>query len=183
MSVNEVLNQLHQLANSNSASIDEYPRVNAQNTTTQCSICLENFREEQEMIQLPCEHVFHENCIRRWLERNNNCPYCRRTLFERSNVNISVGFMNTVKLTFIIQGDSIQTIWKPYDKLLDIFKFLSHLNNVSLQIQISTNEERPRVFKSTESYYVLNRSLVEHNIVDELTLHVDNIPNSIVIGI
>ena len=51
----------------------------------QCSICLENFKLNDECIILDCnedKHIFHkgnENCsgIKTWLERNNTCPMCR----------------------------------------------------------------------------------------------------------
>ena len=51
----------------------------------QCSICLDEFKEGDKCIRLPCEgepHIFHsgsDSCsgIRPWLERNNTCPMCR----------------------------------------------------------------------------------------------------------
>ena len=51
----------------------------------QCSICLDDFKEGDKCIRLPCKgesHVFHsrsDNCsgVRPWLERNNTCPMCR----------------------------------------------------------------------------------------------------------
>ena len=27
---------------------------------------------------LECGHVFHRNCVERWLERSNHCPNCKR---------------------------------------------------------------------------------------------------------
>ena len=50
---------------------------------TQCSICLEDFKEGDKCVRLPCEepHVFHnesEGCsVLPWLRRNNTCPMCR----------------------------------------------------------------------------------------------------------
>lgn len=32
--------------------------------------------------KLPCGHVFHFHCLRSWLERQQSCPTCRRTVLE-----------------------------------------------------------------------------------------------------
>lgn len=31
--------------------------------------------------KLPCGHIFHFHCLRSWLERQQSCPTCRRTVF------------------------------------------------------------------------------------------------------
>ncbi|RKP38596.1 hypothetical protein BJ085DRAFT_12473, partial [Dimargaris cristalligena] len=32
--------------------------------------------------RLPCGHIFHFNCLRSWLERQQTCPTCRRTVLD-----------------------------------------------------------------------------------------------------
>ncbi|KAK2467802.1 hypothetical protein APHAL10511_000097 [Amanita phalloides] len=34
--------------------------------------------------KLPCGHVFHFHCLRSWLERQQSCPTCRRTVLDNS---------------------------------------------------------------------------------------------------
>lgn len=34
----------------------------------QCSVCWEDFKIEEQVRKLLCEHVYHENCIVPWLE-------------------------------------------------------------------------------------------------------------------
>nr|DAD18171.1 TPA_asm: hypothetical protein HUJ06_019634 [Nelumbo nucifera] len=42
-----------------------------------CTICLEDFLEEMEVVKLPCSHVFHKECIVHWLKQSHLCPLCR----------------------------------------------------------------------------------------------------------
>ena len=42
-----------------------------------CSICLEQFIKEKSEISItPCEHIFHMDCIIKWIESNGSNPYC-----------------------------------------------------------------------------------------------------------
>jgi hypothetical protein len=42
-----------------------------------CSICFENFKENEIVNITKCIHIYHENCINEWLKRNKTCPLCR----------------------------------------------------------------------------------------------------------
>eukprot|EP00092_Neocalanus_flemingeri_P005165 GFUD01005554.1.p1 GENE.GFUD01005554.1~~GFUD01005554.1.p1 ORF type:complete len:1061 (+),score=260.18 GFUD01005554.1:362-3184(+) len=42
----------------------------------ECLICTE-FLETDLMTLEPCEHVFHLDCIKQWLEKDSSCPKCR----------------------------------------------------------------------------------------------------------
>ena len=39
-----------------------------------CVIC---FSEMESGKELPCKHVFHLNCLKRWFEQKQECPMCR----------------------------------------------------------------------------------------------------------
>ena len=41
-----------------------------------CNICFEKLVLKETQI-LHCNHEFHDDCIEKWLEENNTCPYCR----------------------------------------------------------------------------------------------------------
>lgn len=45
-----------------------------------CSICIEDYSEDEQLVQLPCEHIFHKDCIMPWIEQHNTCPTCRYEL-------------------------------------------------------------------------------------------------------
>jgi len=61
----------------------------------QCSICLEDFKLNDECIVLNCnedKHIFHkgnDNCsgIKPWLERNNTCPMCRSEFPQEEDIS------------------------------------------------------------------------------------------------
>ena len=46
----------------------------AENT---CAICLDVILEKNNKSIDACKHVFHEDCLNMWLERNRSCPMCR----------------------------------------------------------------------------------------------------------
>lgn len=51
-----------------------------------CSVCLEEFKADDEVITLPCNarHIFHSHCIVEWLTRNNVCPLCKQPIEGKS---------------------------------------------------------------------------------------------------
>ncbi|XP_021770056.1 E3 ubiquitin-protein ligase RNF6-like [Chenopodium quinoa] len=55
----------------------ERKRVAEVEDEIECSICLEKLGVGTEVIMLPCLHVYHTDCIIRWLERTHFCPFCR----------------------------------------------------------------------------------------------------------
>ncbi len=48
----------------------------------ECSVCQDEFDQNTQVIQLPCTHIFHENCIVTWLKVNGSCPVCRFKIGE-----------------------------------------------------------------------------------------------------
>lgn len=53
----------------------------------QCTICMEEFREQEKVKRLPCSHHFHEQCISTWLRLHGTCPTCRVTLEGDNTTN------------------------------------------------------------------------------------------------
>jgi hypothetical protein len=41
-----------------------------------CPICMEDFKQSQTLVQLPCHHVFHQDQIKKWLKTSKTCPLC-----------------------------------------------------------------------------------------------------------
>ncbi|KAF8406060.1 hypothetical protein HHK36_008140 [Tetracentron sinense] len=53
---------------------------------TECSVCLNEFQEEDTLRLLPkCSHAFHPPCIDTWLRSHTNCPLCRAPIITSSS--------------------------------------------------------------------------------------------------
>lgn len=51
-----------------------------------CNICIESYTAGDTIVQLPCEHIFHRNCISNWLLKEKiNCPVCRSDVRKDNN--------------------------------------------------------------------------------------------------
>ena len=42
-----------------------------------CPVCKEDFIVGNKMMDLPCKHYFHEECLMPWLNQHDSCPICR----------------------------------------------------------------------------------------------------------
>lgn len=45
--------------------------------TRDCTICMQDFIVEEKATLLPCDHLFHLDCVKTWLQLHNQCPVCR----------------------------------------------------------------------------------------------------------
>mmetsp|Transcript_25018 Transcript_25018/g.59043 ORF Transcript_25018/g.59043 Transcript_25018/m.59043 type:complete len:165 (-) Transcript_25018:663-1157(-) len=46
-----------------------------------CSICLQAFEIDQEIsVVESCQHTFHSQCLKLWIQTSATCPYCRKDL-------------------------------------------------------------------------------------------------------
>jgi hypothetical protein len=53
-----------------------------QDTEKQCEVCQVAYKDDDQVMLLPCSHFFHTECISRWLNTNVTCPVCRFQLCE-----------------------------------------------------------------------------------------------------
>lgn len=60
--------------------VNRLPKLNytSTNNNTECAVCLDNFKEYEECVMIPtCLHLFHYECIKKWLNDKRTCPNCR----------------------------------------------------------------------------------------------------------
>ncbi|OIW09269.1 hypothetical protein TanjilG_01240 [Lupinus angustifolius] len=54
-----------------------------------CCICLAKYENNDELRELPCSHLFHKECIDKWLKINALCPLCKSEVVENVRRSIS----------------------------------------------------------------------------------------------
>ena len=66
-------------------SIKKYGNQLALDHENECPICFEEFKEDQELVELDCDaqvpHMFHYECLNDWIDNGGkNCPLCRKPI-------------------------------------------------------------------------------------------------------
>jgi len=47
----------------------------------QCRLCLQYFKQGEDLMKIPlCEHIFHINCLKKWLMDFQKCPVCESNI-------------------------------------------------------------------------------------------------------
>lgn len=47
---------------------------------SKCFVCMEDFRENEDVQCIPCAHVFHKECIENAVKFSTKCPLCRQEI-------------------------------------------------------------------------------------------------------
>ncbi|XP_014486707.1 PREDICTED: E3 ubiquitin-protein ligase TRAIP-like isoform X2 [Dinoponera quadriceps] len=89
-----------------------------------CTICRDNFIQSDDISVTPCGHVFHLNCLSRWLMRSNSCPECREETSQEKIQRLYVTFVNNETSS----ADSLST-----QERIDSLKFQVMLNERNIK--------------------------------------------------
>jgi hypothetical protein len=50
-----------------------------------CIICLENYKFQDKIAFMECNHKYHYFCLKKWLNVNPSCPICRKDVINDDN--------------------------------------------------------------------------------------------------
>ncbi|CAL0302536.1 unnamed protein product [Lupinus luteus] len=63
------------------SSINAMPTITISNahlrSDSHCPVCQEKFVLGNKAKKMPCDHIYHSDCIVPWLVQHNTCPVCR----------------------------------------------------------------------------------------------------------
>lgn len=66
----------------NVTKADEKVRAQTQEKKKEdcCSVCTEDYTDDDEAVTTECNHLFHARCLATWVKTKNTCPICRKSL-------------------------------------------------------------------------------------------------------
>lgn len=74
--------------------LERIPKLMIVKTKKKCPVCLEQFKKGRRCSpgdvcrRLPCEHFFHNDCIKKWLLVKMACPNCRHSFDPSSQSSL-----------------------------------------------------------------------------------------------
>jgi tetratricopeptide (TPR) repeat protein len=82
-------------------------KVKEQDSYEICCICMESIesKDKNNYRHLVCDHIFHSECIFKWLEEKQCCPLCN-TIFTENN-KLAVEFIKFMRKKDTIEIDSL----------------------------------------------------------------------------
>jgi len=66
--------------NSGRFQVPDAQQLSEENKT--CAVCQCDFEDNDDVRMLPCMHMFHADCVDRWLKDNRTCPICKKDIVQ-----------------------------------------------------------------------------------------------------
>jgi hypothetical protein len=66
--------------------------------TMTCAVCLDDYKDGDQLLELVCGHLYHDACIREWLGKHKQCPCCRHDVRAEAGQSEVAPETNSVEL-------------------------------------------------------------------------------------
>ena len=124
--------------------------------TKECVISMDEFKNGDKIIQLPCNHIFHKKSIKTWLcEESSKCPVCRYELDYKE-------IKNDENIIISDQINNIDTSRNRVSQMLDNMNFIynptQYIHRPQRRNFLNETSNINRIFEG-ENEYLMNRNL------------------------
>jgi len=131
--------------------LDSLPRIQIDKQQVECNlsccICFVEYLLDEEILKLPCTHIYHKECILNWLKIRSTCPTCRYDIKDykpNKNADNALSDTDLHNLQGHFNNDVIQTVRRNSTHLLNHVN--TNINNsdenfhTNQQYEINSNE-------------------------------------------
>ena len=148
-----------------------------EDNTEQCAICLENMNRGDMIIKIRCDHIFHSTCINRWFSRRNTCPICRdvnRRTEATTEINVLLANPNIVLMLEYGIEIRVESMWSITNTIIDLMMYVRRMNGME-GIKFMLKFQNGKIYKTTESFDELSKSLMEIGIMRSQNVSIEPI--------
>ncbi|WOL06937.1 hypothetical protein Cni_G15672 [Canna indica] len=75
-----------------------------------CAVCMDAFELGAEAREMPCKHIYHQDCILPWLSLRNSCPVCRHEMPTEVPGNAAAGAEGDEQAASTAAGNDEETV-------------------------------------------------------------------------
>lgn len=104
------------------------------NLVVGCAICHESFNDKEPCALGICGHAFDDRCIREWLQREGNCPICRRPM---ASYNMQKVHFSLVPDTLPSTNQAVLPVNNNEDACTTIDSLTTQLEEAEMRVVIS----------------------------------------------
>ena len=124
--------------------------------TKECVISMDEFKNGDKIIQLPCNHIFHKTSIKTWLcEESSKCPVCRYELDYKE-------IKNNENFVISNETNNIDTSRNRVSQMLENMNFMynptQYIHRPQRRHFLNETSNINRIFEG-ENEYLMNRNL------------------------
>ncbi|XP_057740263.1 E3 ubiquitin-protein ligase ATL31-like isoform X1 [Arachis stenosperma] len=144
----------------------------------QCTVCLSEFKEEEKVRSLKCQHVFHRDCLDTWLqEYRATCPLCRVKLLPDDVV--SKRRVLRSQLGSDVNGDLWKDLEERYNhqKTVILPQARYEWTHLHLHDFKSINEYNSAMFRITSRLKLFGKKISDNDMLEKTfsTFHASNV--------